>query len=39
MVALMYVGIGSLSAVLGGWMRYKLQEKAEESMTRQELLE
>lgn len=39
MVALMYVGMGSLSAVLGGWMRFKLQEKAEESMTRQELLE
>lgn len=39
MLSLMYAGIGSLAAVLGGWTRIKLLERAEETMSRQDLLE
>ncbi len=39
MLSLMYVGVGSLAAVLGNWARFKLQEQAEETMSRQDMLE
>jgi class 3 adenylate cyclase len=39
MVALMYTGMGALASVLGAWTRIKLQDRAEESMSRQDLLE
>lgn len=38
-MALVYAGFGSLAAVLGGWTRIKLAERAEETMSRQDLLE
>lgn len=39
MLSLIYYGMGSLSALLGGWARFKMQERADETMTRQEMLE
>jgi len=39
MMSVLYSGFGALAAVLGGWFRIKLQDRAEETMTRQELLE
>jgi class 3 adenylate cyclase len=38
-MALMYSGVGALAAVLGGWTRLKLLDRAEETMSRQDLLE
>ncbi len=38
-IACAYAGFGSLAAVLGGWTTIKFQERAEESLSRQDLLE
>lgn len=39
MLSLVYTGCGALSAVLGGWVRIKIEQRREEEMSRQDLLE
>ena len=39
LMAMMYAGMGSLASILGAWWKIKVEERAELTMSRQELLE